>query len=191
VSVLWEERVYAVLVSLHQRAFRTKYGEEMKLMLNDMLKDPNTPRWRVWLAMLDDAGNLMGGGVKVGIAGGLVVIAVWLVHRLTVMDAWFTFLLIAATYISVGFVGARRAGFILGMGSGIIAGALSVLTFGGDGILFGRSWELSRQFIFILMVATTEGMALVLLGATIARFGDIQRRVRRSAAAFGSAWMAG
>jgi hypothetical protein len=33
-------------------------------------------------------------------------------------------------------------------------------------------------------------MALVLLGATIARFGDIQRRLRRSAAAFGSAWMA-
>ena len=188
-SLRWEERIYGVVLSMHPRSFRTKYGAEMKLMLNDMLKDPNTPRWRVWLAMLDDIGNLMAGGVKVGLVGGLVVIATWLVHRETGMDAWFSFLIIGLTYVVTGFVGARRSGFIRGMGAGVLAGAVSALTFGGDGIFFGRSWDFSGAFTAILIIATAEGLSLVLLGATIARFGDIQRRVRRSAAAFGSAWI--
>ncbi len=113
-------------------------------MLNDMLKDPETPRWRVWLAMLDDIGNLMAGGVRRG----------------------------------------------RGVGTGVIAGLISSLVFVGEEV-YGHRWAESREFVGILLISTAEGLSLVLFGATIARFGDIQRRVMRSARAFGTAWIAG
>lgn len=186
----WEERAYAVIVALHPRSLRTEYGQEMKLMLNDMLKDPETPRWRVWLAMLDDFGNLMRGGVRRGVLFGLFVLAIWLLHRETGLpNSYVSLVLIAMSYVAVGFTGARSSGFLRGVGTGVVAGMVSSLTLFGDGF-FGHRWAESRMFLGILIISTAEGMSLVLLGATVARFGDIQRRLRRSALAFANAWLA-
>jgi hypothetical protein len=187
----WEERVYAVVVALHPRAFRTEYGQEMKLMLTDMLKDPETPRWRVWLAMLDDIGNLMRGGVRRGVLFGVFVLAIWLLHRGTGLpDLKLSLALIALSYVAVGFTGARSSGFLRGVGAGVVAGIVSSLTLFGDGFFFGRRWADSRMFTGILLISTAEGLSLVMLGAMIARLGDIQRRIRRSALAFANAWIA-
>jgi hypothetical protein len=191
----WEERLYAVVVALHPRAFRIEYGEEMKLMLNDMLKDPQTPRWRVWVALVDDIGNMLGGGVRLGTIYGLLILFFFIAFRATERLEMYprpelTLFLIAATYILAGFTGARRAGFVRGVGAGIVAGAVSSLAFPADSFLSGHQWMGSRMFIGILLISIAEGTSLVVLGATVARFGDIQRRVRRSAVAFGSAWLA-
>jgi hypothetical protein len=187
----WEERVYAVVVALHPRAFRTEYGQEMKLMLTDMLKDPETPRWRVWLAMLDDIGNLMRGGVRRGVLFGVFVLAIWLLHRETGLpDLKLSLALIALSYVAVGFTGARSSGFLRGVGAGVVAGIVSSLTLFGDGFFFGHRWADSRMFTGILLISTAEGLSLVMLGAMIARLGDIQRRIRRSALAFANAWIA-
>jgi hypothetical protein len=187
----WEERVYAVVVALHPRAFRTEYGQEMKLMLTDMLKDPETPRWRVWLAMLDDIGNLMRGGVRLGAMFGLFIVAIWLVHRQTGLpDPNLSLAMIGLSYVAVGFTGARRSGFLRGVGAGVLAGMVSSLTFAGDELFYGHHWAHSPMFLGILIISAGEGLSLVLLGALVARCGDIQRRVRRSALAFADAWIA-
>jgi len=159
-------------------------------MLNDMLKDPETPRWRVWLAMLDDIGNLMAGGVRRGVLFGLIVLAIWFLHRATGLPTGGqSIALIAMSYLAVGFVGARRSGFLRGVGTGVIAGVISSLVFVGEEV-YGHRWAESREFVGILLISTAEGLSLVLFAATIARFGDIQRRVMRSARAFGTAWIA-
>lgn len=191
----WEEQVYSVIVALHPRAFRQTYGEEMKLMLNDMLKDPTTPRWRVWVAMVDDIGNMMAGGVKIGLIFGSVVLAIVFAHAALLASGHYAFpefalLGIALSFAAAGFIGARRSGFIRGVGTGAVAGVVSLLAFPLDAFFSGRTWWESPMFAGILVVGTAEGLSLVILGATMARFGDIQRRVRRGAVAFARAWTA-
>jgi len=192
----WEERLYAVVVALHPRSFRTEYGEEMMLMLNDMLKDPQTPRWRIWVALVDDIGNMMSGGVRLGAMYGLLILAVFVVFRATERVGAnprpeVALFLIAGIYVVAGFTGARRSGFARGIGVGIIAGAISSLAFPADSFLSGHQWmDSERMFVGILLVSIADGLLLVVFGATVATFGDIQRRVRRSAVAFGSAWIA-
>lgn len=190
-----ERRIYSVVVALHPRAFRLKYGEEMKLMLNDMLKDPDTPRWRVWVAMLDDVGNMMGGGVKLGALFGLLVLATVFAHGAVAAAGHYAFpqfalLAVALSFVAAGFTGARRSGFLRGVGAGTVAGLIGTLAFPLDAIFSGHRWWESEMFAGIVVVSIAEGLALVLIGATLATVGDIQRRIRRSARAFASAWIA-
>ena len=192
----WEERVYALMVALQPKPFRQQYGEEMKLMLRDMLKDPETPRWQVWMAMLDDVGNLMGGGVKVGALSGLLVLALVFVHGAVAAAGHYAFpefvlLAVAFVFAASGFIGARRSGFLRGVGAGCLAGAIGALAFPVDAFFSGHRWWGSEMFIGIVLISTMEGVALVVTGAMIGAFGDIQRRIRRSAGAFARAWIAG
>ena len=191
----WEERLYSVVVALQPRVLRQEFGEEMKLMLSDMLKDPATPRWRVWVALVDDIGNLMSGGVKIGVIFGSVALFAVFAHGAALASGHYAFpgvalLVVALAFVAAGFVGARRTGFVRGLGAGAVAGAVSLLAFPLDTALSGRTWWDSPLFVGILLVASAEGFALVVLGATVARVGDIQRRIRRGAVAFAEAWMA-
>lgn len=190
----WEERAYAVVVALHPRGFRAKYGEEMKLMLNDMLKDPQIPRWRVWIALIDDIGNMLGGGVRLGVFFGSFVLLAVLAHYALGGAGHYAFpeltlLVIAFAYLAVGFVGARRSGFVRGCAAGVVAGMVSTLAFPIVAAFTGRTYWESEMFIGILIVSTAEGLSLVAIGAIAATFGDIQRRVRRSSVAFAKAWL--
>lgn len=188
----WEERVYEVVIAAHPRIFRTLYGEACKLMLNDMLKDPSVPRWRVWLAILDDLANMLRGGVRLGLVFGLLVLAIVFARRAFepvgfYLDPNVALLLIGFVYALAGFTGARRYGFLRGVGVGVVAGAVSALAFATDPV--GRQFTNSEAFVGIIVMSIAEGMSLVVLGAIVATFGDLQRRVRRSAVAFGSAWL--
>lgn len=191
----WEEKVYSVIVALQPHAFRHAYGEEMKLMLNDMLKDPSIPRWRVWIAMVDDIGNMMSGGVRIGVIFGSVALAAVFAHGALLAAGhyafpWFALVAVALSFAAAGFVGARRSGFIRGVGAGAVAGVVSTLGFPLDYVFSGRVWWESQMFVGILIISSAEGLSLVILGATVATFGDIRRRVHRSAVAFGKAWSA-
>lgn len=165
-------------------------------MLNDMLKDPETPRWRVWLAILDDAGNMMGGGVKVGVLFGLVILAAVFAHGALGAAGHYGFpelaiVVVALAFVAAGFVGARRSGFVRGIGAGVVAGVVSTLSFPIYAAFSGRDWWASEMFAGIILIASAEGLTLVAIGATLATLPDIVRRVRRSARAFAGAWIAG
>jgi hypothetical protein len=53
-STHWSERMYGLVVALYPRAFRERYGPDMRLAFHDLLEDPDMPTWRIWLSVLRD-----------------------------------------------------------------------------------------------------------------------------------------
>ncbi len=50
----WSERLYAIVVCLYPQRHRQEYGAAMRQVFRELLRDVETPRWRVWLAVLAD-----------------------------------------------------------------------------------------------------------------------------------------
>ncbi|MGI8549566.1 MAG: hypothetical protein ACR2PL_02045 [Dehalococcoidia bacterium] len=47
-------RLYDAVVGLYPRRFRQEYGSLMKQVFRDLLHDPDTPTWRLWLTVFAD-----------------------------------------------------------------------------------------------------------------------------------------
>jgi hypothetical protein len=94
--------MYGLVVALYPRAFRERYGPAMRLVLRDLLDDPEMPAWRVWLRVLGDLrgsflhehlANLIGGLcmtrdrflsgalVRNGAMFGCAVLLIWITFR--------------------------------------------------------------------------------------------------------------
>lgn len=163
------------------------------MTMSDMLDDPAVSRRRIWTAIVSDASNLMGGSVRLGVVLGVLILAIWAANRAVDLGAAdpnpnVSFALIALIFVVAGYTGARRSGsFFAGVGVGIVAGAVSALSFPGD-YLFGHPWFADSMFIGVLVISLGEGLSLVMLGALVARFTDIRTRVRRKSIAVAAAW---
>lgn len=98
----WGERIYGLVVALYPRTFRERYGPAMRLVMRDLLDDPEMPAWRVWLRVLGDLpgsilhehlANLIGGLamtrdrflsgalVRNGAMFGCVILLIWISFR--------------------------------------------------------------------------------------------------------------
>src|SRR5262245_15866540 len=50
----WSERLYAVILSLYPRRFRDAYGDAMRQVFRDLLRERADPVWRIWFAVCVD-----------------------------------------------------------------------------------------------------------------------------------------
>jgi hypothetical protein len=152
----WEQRLHGLVIALHPRAFRDEFGEEMRIVMKDLLEDPDVTRRRVWLAMLGDLGNAMNGGVKLGVISGVVILAICVANRAVDLGAAdpspnISFAVIALILIAAAYSGTRRGGLLRGIGVGVVAGAVSSLSFAAD-YLFGFRWFSDPMFVGVLIM---------------------------------------
>ena len=123
---------------------------------------------------------------------GSVVLDMWIIGRSFHPGLYIGVPLVATpflVFVVAGFVGARSTrSFFGGMATAFVTGLIAALTVPGDYLLFHFGFNDLREFVLAMAMATCFCMVPAIFGATIARFGDIQHRVRRSTVAFGSAW---
>jgi hypothetical protein len=187
--------VYALIVAFYPRKIRKKYAAAMKLLLDDMLEDPGTPKRRVWMALLNDVANLVGGlrfGALLGALFGVLVVLIWYVGRSDIvpLDTMMGLVLMSALFVAAGFTGARRSGTLAGgIWVGFVAGLVSAVTVPGDYLLFHNfPFYDPMSFVFTMAISVVVVMLFVLLGASAPGFSRYRHRVGRSAGAFAGAW---
>ena len=188
----WEERVFRILVALYPRRFNQEYGAEMKLVLSDLLADPEIPRWRVWMSILGELGNLGGGSASLGVLFGLLVLLIWGVNRFDTFafDPTLGLVLIAVLFVVAGFVGSSRSGTVAGgIWLGFVAGMVSSLTVPGDYWFFHLfPFYDPISFVFTMAISAAVVMLLAFAGAVLPGLSKHRSRVCRSAVAFVGAW---
>ncbi len=188
----WADRLYGSVVALYPWRFRKEYGEEMKLVFNDMVIDPEVSRKRVWLSVIRDIANLTGGGLGLGALFGALVVLIWFVGRSDIvpLDTTLGLGLIALLFVAAGFTGAWRSGTIAGgIWVGFGAGLVSAVTVPGDYLLF-RNFPFYDLMSLVFTMATSAAIAMLFVGAG-AVLPDSSRhrhRIRRSIGAFVGAW---
>jgi hypothetical protein len=189
--------LYEALIVVYPREFRAKYGSEMLTLFRDLLHDPEI---RLRDLAMRTLGDLWGGmtmhlPIRRAVLFGCVVLVMWIIGRSFHPGLYFGVPLIATpflVFVVSGFVGARSThSFSGGMATAIVTGLVAALTVPGDYLLFriGPFYDL-RDFVLAMAMVTTFCMVPAAFGATIAQFGDIQHRVRRSTGAFANAWRA-
>lgn len=192
----WAGRLYEVLIAVYPKEFRAAYGSEMRMVFRDLNDDPEIRRRDLAIRIL---GDLWGGvtmhGVPIRRAAlfGCVVLDMWIIGRSFHPGLYLGVPLVATPFLvfaAAGFVGARSTHSVSGgVATAFVTGLIAALTVPGDYLLFhiGPFYDL-RDFVLAMVMATTFCTLPAAFGATIARFGDIQHRLRRSAVAFASAW---
>ena len=191
----WTERVYSFVIACYPRKIRNEYAVAMKLLFHDMVSDPATPKRRVWRAVVNDVGHLVGGfrfAALVGALVGVVVLLIWYVGRSDIapLDITFGLALISALFVAAGFVGARSSGTLAGgIWVGLVSGLVSAITVPGDYLLFHNFPFYDRMsFVFTMAISAAVVMLFVMLGALTANFPTYSHRVARSIGAFAGAW---
>lgn len=192
----WAGRLYEVVIAVYPKEFRAAYGSEMRIVFRDLKDDPEIRRRDFAQRILGDLwGGITMHGVPIrrAILFGCVVLDMWIIGRSFHPGLYLGVPLVGAPFLvfaAAGFVGARSTrSFSGGIATAIITGLIGALTVPGDYLLFHifPFYDL-LDFVLAMVMVTTFCMVPAALGATIARFGDIQHRVRRSAVAFASAW---
>lgn len=190
-------RLYEVLIVVYPREFRAKYSSEMRTLFRDLLNDPEI---RLRDLAMRTLGDLWGGmtmhlPIRRAVLFGCVVLDMWIIGRSFHPGLYLGVPLVATpflVFVVAGFVGARSTdSFFAGMATAFVTGLIAALTVPGDYLLFHifPFYDL-REFVLAMAMVTTFCMVPAALGATIARFGNIQGRVRRSTGAFANAWRA-
>lgn len=192
----WARRLYEVVIAAYPKEFRAAYGSEMRAVFGDLNDDPAIGRRDFAIRIL---GDLWGGftmndvPVRRAVLFGCVVLDMWIIGRSFHPGLYLGVPLVAAPFLvfgAAGFVGARSThSFSGGIATAFLAGLIAGLTVPGDYLLFHVfPFYAMRDFVLAMAMVTTFCMMPAALGAAVARFGDIQHRVRRSAVAFASAW---
>jgi len=183
-------------MAVYPKEFRAAYSSEMRIVFRDLNDDPEIRRRDFAIRIL---GDLWGGvtmqdvPIRRAVLFGCIVLDMWIIGRTFHPGLYLGVPLVATPFLvfaAAGFVGARSTySFSGGMATAFLAGLIASLTVPGDYLLFHIfPFYNLRDFLLAMAMVATFCMVPAAFGAAVARFGDIQHRVRRSAVAFASAW---
>jgi len=190
----WERWMYSLVIATYPRRFRDEYASEMRSVFNDLMLDVR--RSDLALRLLKDlwGGIRMNGSfVRRGVLLGCLVLDMWIVGRTLHPGLYLGIPLVATPFlffIVVGFTGAwMSSSFSGGITLALLTGLISAFSVLGDYLLFNfLPFHNLYEFVLSMAMVGSFCLAPATLGAAVARFPDIQRRLRRSTAAFAGAW---
>lgn len=136
-----------------------------------------------------------GSVVRRGVLLGCLMLDIWIIGRTLHPGLYLGIPLVATPFLFflvVGFIGARMSStFSGGIALAFLTGLVSSASVLGDYLLFNiLPFHSPYEFVLSMAMAGTFCLAPATVGAALARAAEIQRRVRRSAAAFAGAWRA-
>jgi hypothetical protein len=192
----WQRWMYSLVIATYPRRFRDEYASEMRIVFNDLMLDVRPSD--LALRLLKDlwGGIRMNGSfIRRGVVLGFLVLGMWIVGRTLHPGLYLGIPLVATPFlffIVVGFIGARMSSsFSGGITLALLTGLVSAVSVLGDYVLFNfLPFNNLYEFVLSMTMAGSFCLAPATLGAALARLPDIQRRVRRSTAAFAGAWKA-
>ncbi len=192
----WAAKLYEVVIAVYPKDFRARYRNDMRDLFQDLVDDPEIRLHDLATLTLVD---LLGGVAMHGrmfrraVLFGCLVLDMWIIGRSFHLGLYLGVPVVATpffVFVVAGYVGARSThSFFGGMATAFLTGLVSALTVPGDFLLF-HSFPFYDlwSFAFSMAMATAFCIAPAMLGVTIARFSDIQNRLRRSTVAFAKSW---